>query len=431
MFWSKTFIPTLKQAPQDAESTSHKLLFRSGMIRMLTSGVYIYLPLGLRVLERIEQIIREEMNNIGAQELLLSCIQPLELWKKTGRDQQLAEIMIRFQDRRGRNLCLGPTHEEVITDLVKNHISSYRQLPLVLYQIQTKFRDEIRPRFGLIRACEFVMKDAYSFDRDQEGLEKNYKLMFDAYKRIFKRCGIDSLITEADPGVMGGSISHEFMVPADSGEDMVLHCKKCKITKTFGQEGKEEKCPKCNSQLEQKETIEVGHIFQLGTKYSKQLRATFLDENGKDQPCIMGCYGIGINRIMASAIETGNDENGIIWPISIAPFQVLVTCVNHNDEQVVQTAEQIYAQLRSANIDVLLDDRSDRGGVKFKDADLIGIPVRITVGKRGLDDGVVEIKLRRAAQKETVPPDQAPARAQELVQTLYAELREKGKRFSI
>lgn len=406
MFWSKAFIPTLKEAPQDAEAASHKLLFRSGMIRMLTSGVYIYLPLGLMVLDRIETIIREEMNAAGAQELLLSCIQPLELWKKTGRDQLLAETMIRFQDRRGRKLCLGPTHEEVITELVKNHVSSYRQLPVVLYQIQTKFRDEIRPRFGLIRACEFVMKDAYSFDRDQKGLEKNYETMFTAYKRIFTRCGIRFLITEADSGIMGGSVSHEFMVPAQSGEDIVLSCRKCNFVKTLA-EDKEEHCPRCNAVLEKKQTIEVGHIFQLGTKYSKALGASFLDEKGEQQTIIMGCYGIGVSRLISAIIEQNHDEDGIIWPEEISPFDVFILPIQSSNKEVIDLAKKYYSELEKKGLRVLLDDREGTAGVKFKDADLIGIPLRITIGEKNLEKGKVEISLRRekkinATDKNTV-----------------------------
>ncbi|MBM3248149.1 MAG: proline--tRNA ligase [Candidatus Omnitrophica bacterium] len=401
MFWSKAFIPTLKEAPQDAEAASHKLLLRAGMIRMLTSGVYIYLPLGLMVLNRIETIIREEMDASGAQELLLSCIQPLELWKKTGRDQQLAETMIRFQDRRGRNLCLGPTHEEVITELVKNHVSSYRQLPVVLYQIQTKFRDEIRPRFGIIRACEFVMKDAYSFDRDQKGLEKNYEVMFTAYKKIFTRCGIKFLITEADSGIMGGSVSHEFMVPAQSGEDIVLFCKKCDFVKTLT-EDKEQKCPRCNTPLEKKQTIEVGHIFQLGTKYSKALGACFLDEKGEQQTIIMGCYGIGVSRLISAIIEQNHDEDGIIWPEDISPFDVLILPVQSSNEEVVGLAKKYYSELEKKGFRVLLDDREGTAGVKFKDADLIGIPLRVTIGEKNLQKGEVEIGLRREKKIITV-----------------------------
>jgi prolyl-tRNA synthetase len=296
MFWSKTFIPTLKEAPQEAESESHKLMLRAGLVRMLMAGVHTYLPLGLKVLENIEKIIRQEMNGCGANELLLPALQPLDLWIKTGRDKTVGDVMIRFLDRRGRNICLGPTHEEVITDLVKSYISSYKQLPLILYQIQTKFRDEIRPRFGLVRACEFVMKDAYSFDRDDEGLKKSYLAMYNGYKRIFKRCGLDFLTVEADPGIMGGNVSHEFMVPAESGEDIIWVCPACGFTKGYKDENAQP-CPKCKQNLKKTNTIEVGHIFKLGSKYSSVLGANFLDAKGVLKPIIMGCYGIGVSRL--------------------------------------------------------------------------------------------------------------------------------------
>jgi len=262
MFWSKDFIPTLKEIPQEAESVSHQLMLRAGLVRMLMAGVYSYLPLGLKVLNNIQKIIRQELNSCGATELLLPALQPQELWMQSGRDKDMGQVLIKFIDRKGRKTCLGPTHEEVITDLVKNHISSYKQLPLILYQIQTKFRDEIRPRFGLVRACEFIMKDAYSFDKDEAGLEKNYKAMHNAYKRIFKRCGLKFLTIEEDPGVMGGNMSHEFMVPAQDGEDLVLFCPRCKSARTFN-ETDAQSCAKCGITSEKINTIEVGHIFKL------------------------------------------------------------------------------------------------------------------------------------------------------------------------
>src|SRR3989338_8394371 len=279
MYWSKFFIPTLKEVPLGIEAVSHQLLLRSGLVSMLTSGVYSYLPLGWLVLNKIQGIIREEMNKAGAIELFLPCLQPIDLWKQTGRDQTLSEVMIRFEDKRGRAMCLGPTHEEVITDLVKNFVQSYRQLPLNLYQIQTKFRDEIRPRFGIVRACEFMMKDAYSFDRDKAGLEKNYQAMYAAYQKIFERCGLKTIVVEADSGAMGGDVSHEFMVPCAIGEDTVIACSQC-VDSKGNQPGQEEGslCPKCkNGILEKHVAIELGHIFQLGTKYSQAQNALFLD----------------------------------------------------------------------------------------------------------------------------------------------------------
>jgi len=392
MFWSETFIPTLKEVPQEAELASHKLMLRAGLIRMLMAGAYSYLPLGLRVLNNIERIIREEMSSAKAVELLLPALHPLELWQRTGRDKDLGEVMIRFEDRRGRTLCLGPTHEEVITDLVKSHVSSYKQLPLVLYQIQTKFRDEIRPRFGLIRCCEFVMKDAYSFDKDDSGLDRNYQAMYDAYKRIFARCGLDFLITEADSGVMGGKVSHEFMVPAKDGEDIVSRCDKCNWAATF-KEGQKE-CPKCAGPIEKINTIEVGHVFKLGTKYSSTLGANFLDNQGKQRSVIMGCYGIGVSRLIPAIIEQNHDQAGIIWPGEVAPYKAIILPLDVTDKKIMQEALSIHEKLQQHGVDVLLDDRDERSGVKFKDAELIGIPVIIVLGQKNLSLGKVEIKMR-------------------------------------
>jgi prolyl-tRNA synthetase len=384
MLWSQTFIPTLKETPQEAESASHKLMLRAGLIRMLMAGVYSYLPLGLRVLGNITKVIRQEMDAAGASELLLPALQPQELWVRSGRDRAMGEVMIRFVDRRGRKVCLGPTHEEVITDLVRTHVSSYKQLPLVFYQIQTKFRDEIRPRFGVVRACEFIMKDAYSFDKDQDGLQKNYQVMHHAYRNIFARCGLQVLTIEADPGVMGGKVSHEFMVRAASGEDIVQ----------VGQD-------KINA-------IEIGHIFQLGTKYSDALSAQFLDAEGKLKPIIMGCYGIGVSRLMAAIIEQNYDDSGIIWPKEISPYQAIVVPLNVDEAEIMEQAMSLYAQLQAAGIETLLDDRDERAGVKFKDAELIGIPVLIVIGQKSLQDKKVEIKMRRN-KKEAVFVDRGDA----------------------
>jgi prolyl-tRNA synthetase len=393
MLWSKAFIPTLKETPQEAESVSHQLMLRAGLIRMLVSGVYSYLPLGLKVLNNIQKIIRQEMDAWGSSELLLPALQPLELWINSGRDKDMGEVMIRFLDRKGRKICLGPTHEEVITDLVKNHISSYKQLPLILYQIQTKFRDEIRPRFGLVRACEFIMKDAYSFDKDQAGLDKNYKAMYSAYNRIFKRCGLKTLVVEADPGVMGGNVSHEFMVASASGEDLVGQCPKCKFIKTVN-EPKEETCPKCGGKLEKINCIEIGHIFKLGTKYSSILGAHFVDARGEEKAIIMGCYGIGVSRLISAIIEQNRDANGIIWPPEISPYKVVILPLDVTEKKMMLLAKGIYKELKDNAIEVLLDDRDERAGVKFKDADLIGIPLSITIGQKTKAQGKIEIKLR-------------------------------------
>lgn len=401
MYWSQEFIPTLKETPQEAETVSHKLMLRSGLVRMLVSGVYSYLPAGLRVLTNIENIIRQEMTACGASELLLPALQPLELWTKSGRDKDMGEVMIRFNDRRGRSLCLGPTHEEVITDLVKNHLSSYKQLPLVLYQIQTKFRDEIRPRFGLVRACEFVMKDAYSFDKDEAGLDKNYQAMYASYNKIFKRCGLDVLITEADSGVMGGNVSHEFMVPARDGEDVVLRCA-CGFIKGFKGEGKEA-CPRCSAEPQKVNCIEIGHIFKLGTKYSQSLGACFLDAQGKLRPVIMGCYGIGVSRLISAVIEQNHDEAGIVWPCEISPFKVIIIPLDVTEDRTMDASVALYRQLQQDSVEVLFDDRDERAGVKFKDADLLGVTLQVIIGKEFLKHETVEIKTRRSGQRLNVP----------------------------
>jgi len=378
MRWTKAYIPTLKETPADAEAISHILMLRSGMIKKLIAGAYSYLPLGWLTLNKIVNIVREEMNAAGGQELLMPAIQPAELWRESGRYDVIKDIMISYKDRHGSEMIMGPTHEEIIVDIVRKDISSYKQLPVILYQIQTKFRDEPRPRFGIIRSKEFIMKDAYSFDRDVEGLNKNYQKMYDAYCKIFKRCGLDAIAVKADPGIMGGDVSHEFMVLSPNGEDVVTV------------DGKKQNA------------IEIGHVFKLGTKYSKALKANFSDENGKEHPIIMGCYGIGVTRIVAAVIEGNNDKDGIIWPMSVAPYHVIVIPTNVADEKIAKAANDIYEQLVKEGVEVIIDDRDDRAGVKFKDADLIGIPLHIVIGK-GLADGKVEIKNRKTKEIEILP----------------------------
>ena len=400
MYLSKYFLPTLKEIPIGTEAVSHQLSLRAGLVHMLTSGVYSYLPLGYRVLSKIENIIREEMNAIGCHELLMPALQPVDIWKKTGRDVTLKEVMITFDDKKGRRMCLGPTHEEIITTIAKDFIQSYRQLPVTLYQIQTKFRDEIRTRFGIVRACEFIMKDAYSFDRDVEGLKKNYDLQLKAYTNIFKRCGLDVIVVSADSGAMGGSVSHEFLAAAPIGEDAVW------LNQDNGQVIKDEegKAP-AGEQWRRQVAIELGHVFQLGTKYSDALGAVFLDEDGKQKPMIMGCYGIGVSRLLAAVIELNCDQAGIIWPASVAPFDVQILPVQANDAESMQLAQQYYKELTAAGVDVLLDDRNESAGRKFNDADLIGIPQRIVIGKRMLAQGQVEIKDRRSGNVTAVAKD--------------------------
>jgi prolyl-tRNA synthetase len=405
VLWTKSFISTLKEAPESAESISHRLMLRANMVRMLVAGVYSYLPLGYKVLSKIENIIRNEMDSAGAQELLLPSLQPLELWQKTGRDELLGETMIRFTDRRGRKLCLGPTHEEVVTELAANFVKSYRDLPFVLYQIQTKFRDEVRPRFGIVRSCEFIMKDAYSFDRDTKGLAEIYEKMRSAYEKIFRRCGLDFVSVKADPGIIGGDVSHEFMAPAESGEDTIFKCKICNEVKSLQEAGAED-CPHCKKDMEKINTLEVGHIFQLKEKYSKVLGVKFLDEEGKQQAVQMGCYGIGVSRLISAVIEQNNDKDGIIWPPEVAPYKVVIVPVNISDKEILGKANDIYKTLEESGIEVLMDDRDERAGVKFKDADLLGFPLRVTVGNKWTQEKKLELKERRSKRSKDIFAEQ-------------------------
>ncbi len=568
MRMSKLFVQTLREFPSDAEVMSHKLLVRAGYIRKLTNGVYNYLPLMWRVLKKIENIVREEMDAAGAQELLMPFVQPSELWQESGRWDVYGKELMRLKDRHNREMCLGPTHEEVITSVAREGIRSYKQLPVNLYQIQSKFRDEIRPRFGLLRGREFIMKDAYSFDADEKGLDESYKIMADAYKRIFERCGLETKMVQSDSGAIGGSVSHEFMVLVNedaennAGENDVFYCTKCgysansnhaisvlnkvetdgkyakaeivdtpdtktidelaaflkipasvickalvyvvdgkyvlalirgdrtveetKLMNVFAgndiriarndeieeimnasglnavagfigpqglknveivadetvtelknfiigcnQTGKHlvganwgvdvelpakiadirlveegDKCVDCGADLKVTKGIEVGNIFKLGTKYSKAMNATFTDKDGKEKPFIMGCYGIGISRTAAAAVERHYDEHGIKWPLAIAPYTVIIVPVSDQDETQKSVAEDIYNKLLAKGVEVLIDDRAERAGVKLKDADLIGIPYRITVGKT-IKDNLVEFKTRATEETITITPDEA------------------------
>lgn len=546
MRWSQTIVPTLKETPADAEIVSHKLLLRAGLIRKLTGGLYTFMPLGLRALRKVEQIVREEMNRAGALEVLMPALQPPEIWHQSGRYEAARDVLFKVRDRAKKEWVLGPTHEEVITTLVAGEVNSYRQLPKNFYQIQTKFRDEIRPRFGLMRAKEFIMKDAYSFDATDEGAQESYFKMYNAYTRIFQRCGLKTIPVEADTGVMGGKFSHEFMVPAETGENEVAYCDQCgyaanvekassqlaaetftaeeaapekfatpgvttidalskapfnvpaarqiktlvfvadskpalvlmrgddqaneakvagilgtahfrpaepeevfqalgahpgslgavgvahipvyaderlrgaagmttgansdgyhlrnvsierdiKVTKwadlRLVQAG--EPCVKCGASLKVQRAIEVGHVFKLGTKYSQSLNALFLDESGKQQPAIMGCYGIGVTRTMQAIIEQSNDANGIVWPVSVAPYTVCITPLTVAPEsEVMKLAEKLYEELTDNGIDAIIDDRNERPGVKFKDSELVGFPIRIGIGEKSLAKGEVEIKPR-------------------------------------
>jgi prolyl-tRNA synthetase len=564
---TKMYLPTLREAPAEAEVLSHQLMLRAGMIRKLAAGIYTWLPLGLRVLRKVEQIIRQEMDRAGAQEVFMPMVQPAELWRESGRWEAYGPELARMKDRHGREFCLGPTHEEVITDLVRGEVRSYRDLPLNLYQIQDKFRDEVRPRFGVMRGREFGMKDAYSFDADDAGAEKSYKEMYDAYTAIFTRCGLHFQPVEAMTGQIGGSFSHEFMVLADTGESGVIVCDACgyaatlekaetspadpagaggaegpltrvhtpgahtveqvaeflkvpasriaktliyetnigpiaaivrgdrelnveKLTSVTGayfanlaeprrieeltggpvgfsgpsglklplyldrelagakdlviganeqdqhytnaNEGRDFKptavadiklaaagdpCPRCAKPLRLTRGIEVGQVFKLGTKYSKAMNASFLDKDGKEQLMVMGCYGIGTGRTVAAAVEQNHDEHGIIWPVPLAPFQVYLLPINLKDQDVAAVTDKLYADLQAAGIDVLLDDRDERAGVKFNDADLLGIPLRIVLSGKNLKNGKVEVKGRKETEAKLVDVDQALDAAKEFIAT--------------
>lgn len=411
MKFSQLYCPTLKEAPRDAEVISHQLMVRAGLIRKVASGIYNYLPLGYKILRKIENIVRDEMNKAGANEVHMPMVIPAELWQKTERWDKYGKELLRFQDRHDNAFCLGPTHEEVITTLAAQDIRSYKQLPVCLYQIQTKFRDEIRPRFGLMRGREFCMKDAYSFDRNDEGLDVIYNKMRLAYHAIFNRCGLAHKMVEADNGSIGGSSSAEFMVLAETGEDVIIGCTNCEYganTEVHSTLSDQTRCPKCGSNaLSQAKGIEVGHIFKLGDVYSKKLEAVFTDDDGKNKPFVMGCYGIGVSRIAAAAIEQSHDEKGIIWPKSIAPFDVVIILTNTKDPSMAKAAETLYDALRSNGVDVLLDDRSESAGIKFKDADLIGFPMQLIIGKRWQETQEIECVSRETGEKETLNIDAA------------------------
>ena len=572
MLATKLYAPTLREVPSDADVVSQQLMLRAGFMRKTANGLYSFLPLGWRSIKKIEAIVREEMDRASAQEIMMPILQPAEIWKESGRWNAYGAEMMRINDRHDNEFCLGPTHEEMITTLVKNEINSYRQLPVNLYQIQSKFRDERRPRYGLMRSREFIMKDAYSFDVDEAGLEESYKSMYDAYTRIFNRCGLTFRPVEADSGAIGGSGTHEFMAIAEAGEADIVYCTKCdyaanieigkpgimkqaeealqelsvvdtpnassieavgemlnlplhktikavvfsidgkvvlaivrgdhevnevavqhavlgsvepematpeelekvgltagfispvgleqteefaivvdeSVMETYNVCGgankkdahyininpkrdfnvediivapirlitKDDVCPTCGGSLEHAKGIEVGQVFKLGTKYSEALQATFLDQNGRPNPMIMGCYGIGVSRTLAAAIEQYHDENGIIWPRSIAPFEAVIVPINAKDEALMSTSETIYSALQEAGVDVLLDDRKDRAGVKFKDADLIGYPLRITVSKNTLENNEVEIQIRKTREALSCAIDSVATKVTELLQNL-------------
>ncbi|HSA58753.1 MAG TPA: proline--tRNA ligase [bacterium] len=396
MKFSEMLIPTLREVPSDAEVVSHQLMLRSGMIRKIAAGIYTYLPLGLRVIQNVERIIRQEMNAAGAQELLLPVVMPKELWIESKRWDVYGKELLRFKDRHEREFCFGPTHEEAITDLVRNEIRSYRQLPVSLYQIQTKFRDEIRPRFGLMRGREFLMKDCYSFDRDEKSAIETYWRMYEAYRRIFTRCGLTFVPVEAGTGEIGGTLSHEFHVLANSGEDEVFVTETGDLGYSVDKVPADKKDPKTGTPLKSYRGIEVGQVFHLGTKYSEAFQASYLDPEGQSRLIVMGCYGIGVGRTAAAAIEQNHDEKGIIWPRALSPFPVSVIPLGGPETEMSKAALEITAALEREGVEVLLDDRPETAGVKLNDADLLGIPWRVVVGKKGIEKGEVEVKERKS-----------------------------------
>ncbi|MBE0477743.1 proline--tRNA ligase [Candidatus Aerophobetes bacterium] len=419
---SRYLFSTTKEAPAETEFVSHRLMLRAGLIKQVTSGIYSFLPLGFRVLDKVVSVVRDEMNAVGAQEFLLPFVQPAELWKISGRWDEYGEELLRFQDRKGNWLVLSPTHEEIVTDLAKEILTSYRRLPVVVYQIQIKFRDELRPRGGIIRSREFLMKDAYSFCKDEAQMKEIYQEMRGAYERIFTRCGLEYKLVEAESGLIGGDISHEFITPASAGEDKIVECESCgycsKLEKANSvveeNEGVSEgclgevetpntkpmeslispkdKCSVCHAPLRIKRGLEVGHLFHLGYKYSSKLGALFSNEEGEKNPLLMGCYGVGISRIPAAIIEQNNDEDGIIWPKEVAPFKAVVIPTS---EQTFDFSEKVYQELKGNSIDVLWDDRDTSAGVKFKDSDLMGIPLKVIIGRTFLKEGKIEVKKRK------------------------------------
>ena len=394
---SQFYISTLKEAPQEAELVSHQLMIRAGLIRRLGSGLYSWMPIGLRILKKIENIIRDEMNRAGALELLMPAIQPKELWDETNRWEVFGPQMLKISDRHERLFCFGPTHEEVITDIVRKEIKSYKQLPINFYQIQTKFRDEIRPRFGVMRAREFMMKDSYSFHSSLDSLKETYQVMYETYKKIFDSIGLNYRAVQADNGAIGGDGSHEFHVLADSGEDEIVYDESSDFAANI-------EVAKNHPDIDKFKTcrgIEVGHIFQLGTKYSEAMQAEFIDQDGESKPMIMGCYGIGVSRIIAAAIEQNYDADGMILPKSIAPFEVIITPIGlEKNDEVLKVSLDLYEDLIDKGVDVILDDRGLRPGVMFSEAELLGIPFRITISEKLLKDGKFEFKARASSANQ-------------------------------
>jgi prolyl-tRNA synthetase len=404
MLLSKLLLPTLKDAPQEAEVISHKLMLRAGMIKKVASGIYTWLPLGLKVLRKIENIVRDEMNTSGAQEVFMPMVQPKELWEETKRWDKMGPELLRIKDRHDRDFCLGPTHEEVITDIIRSTVKSYKELPLNIYQIQTKFRDEVRPRYGIMRGREFLMKDSYSFNMDEESLQETYLTMRDTYKKVLERMDLEYKISAADSGAIGGDSSEEFHILADNGEDTIAVSDTSEFainTELLLKDGEDIKSlegkpsPDGKGTIQIKKGIEVGHIFKLGEIYADAMKANVLNNEGKASTLFMGCYGIGVSRLVAAAIEQNNDEKGIIWPHSIAPYDINIIAIGYDkNKEIASASNQLYLQLKEMGYEVLLDDRKDGYGTKIKDSELIGIPLNIIIGKQFIENKEVELKSR-------------------------------------
>lgn len=408
---SYLFVPTLKEAPKDAEVKSHKLMSRAGLIKMVASGIYTYLPLGYRVIKKIENIIREELDAIDSSELLMPALQPRDLWEESDRWDKYGPELMRLKDRKERDFCLGPTHEEVITQVVRDYLNSYKKMPLSLYQIQTKFRDEMRPRFGLMRGREFIMKDAYTFTETTQELDEWYARFTQAYINIFNRCGLETKIVASDVGQIGGNEADEFMVMSEVGEDNITYCMSCSYAANQEHSHLDagDPCPECGGTIQVARGIEVGNIFKLGTKYTESMNCSVINQAGQTVYPVMGCYGIGISRTLMASVEQHATEGGIIWPEEIAPFKVHLIPIKYTDDTQKEVADQLYKTLKNAGVEVLLDDRKERAGSKFKDADLIGIPHRIIIGKHATDLKV-EYVDRKDGEKELLTIEDALSR---------------------
>jgi prolyl-tRNA synthetase len=415
MRYSKFIGRSLREVPKEAEAISYRMLLKAGYVDPLIAGVFTLLPLGWRVMHKIEEVIREEMEGIGGQEILMPALQKKEQWLESGRWEGPGEIdppLFKFKDRRDRELALGPTHEEVVTDLARRFISSYKDLPSAVFQIQTKFRNEMRPTGGVLRTREFMMKDLYSFHANEEDLDRYYLEVLKAYERIFARCGLKVLVVSAHSGTIGGSESHEFMLPAEAGEDKALYCEHCDFASNLQKSGELKSCPNCGQSVFTAAAIEMGHIFKLGTTYSEKMKAYFVDADGSRKPVVMGCYGIGLARIMAAAIESkiGHDEHGIIWPKELTPFDVHLVSLEGGQD----TAESLYDAMEKAGLEALYDDRDEPAGVKLTDADLIGIPVRVLTSKKSLEAGGVEVSRRSDGKTEVVPVEKLADKIKEI-----------------